>query len=193
VTKATPPTLPVTLRSFGVRKAALSAREAPVLFLADLGKTLFELGAFVPPAGEQETHGGDSAAEKFMKKAQSGQELTEADLAELTKAAERMAEGYQEQVEGAAERTFSGLDGELAGLVLREVVGQMLLEGREEPTNPHAFVPLLIEALAKERAARDGLAASDLTSGEGERASARFLDSSRLALALPTLSVMAWH
>ncbi len=131
IAKGVTPTIPVTMRSFEMQKAAIAARGEPTTDLADLAKLVVDLGGFL--VEEASTAGIEAAGQDFAK-----------------------------QFEGME----SPLDGELAGIVFVEILGQMIRASRAAPTSPHNFVPLLLEAMAKERATRDGGRAVDLASGE---------------------------
>lgn len=139
VAKGIAPTIPVTMRSFEMQKAALSARGAPTTDLADLAKLIADLGGFQGDAGSPE-----AALADLAKLAESGKEITEADL-------ERLGKGVAKQLEAAQ----SELDGERAGIVFLDVFGEMIKASRTAPRSAHNFVPLLIEALANERGALD--------------------------------------
>lgn len=156
VAKGITPTIGVTMRSFEMRKAAIAARAEPTTSLADLAKLLEDLSGFEKPA---------EAGEDFASLMASGKEITPEDLERFTAAAEKMGQDVAKQLEAAQ----SAIDGESSALIFVEILGEMIRASRTEPQSPHNFVPLLLEALAKERDARDaGGRALDLASGEAD-------------------------
>ena len=163
VTKAIAPTIPVTMRSFEMRRAVVSARGPTVTTLAEIAEKLVEMGAFAPPA--LDTSGLEAAGEAFRKKLESGTPLSEEDLAEMARSAENVSSGFEKQLEGVDGKGFlNALDADLAALALQDVLRRLIVSGRANPTNVHAFVPLFLEAFAKERATREGAMPVDLVS-----------------------------
>lgn len=164
VAKAIAPTIPITMKSFEVSKAALAARREPTVTLASLAQLVVDLGAFTPP--EVSTGGLEAAGEEMRRlmerSKESGKEITSEDFAKITARGE--AESAK-MTNGVTDALASGFNPDDTGHVFVDLLGRMIRQSADAPKNPHNFVPLFLEASARERATRDGRTAVDLASG----------------------------